>query len=193
MPPYVQTVRLSLSSSPPFLIGFPITLSNTGSLTTGKGNRYVFPPPNAHPLTPFSLSAPRFVLASTQDLHEKINQLANRVRELEDALRTSHTLHSLEPHPLLSDELLRAFILAEDCYQYPAYKPNRIMTHNSLNIGCINEIATGFIKCIKKLEGALFVHRSHSKRLPFIANAHCTEAKRRDVNARTRAKDTITA
>ncbi|RPD64305.1 hypothetical protein L226DRAFT_460396 [Lentinus tigrinus ALCF2SS1-7] len=61
-----------------------------GSLTTGKGNR-----------------APRFVLASTQDLHEKINQLANRVRELEDALRTSHALHSLEPHPLLSEDLLR--------------------------------------------------------------------------------------
>ncbi|KAM5532910.1 hypothetical protein V8D89_013462 [Ganoderma adspersum] len=58
-----------------------------GSLTTGKGNR--------------------FVLASTQDLHEKINQLANRVRELEDALRASHALHSLESHPLLSDELLR--------------------------------------------------------------------------------------
>ncbi|KAH9935858.1 uncharacterized protein BXZ73DRAFT_45387 [Epithele typhae] len=61
-----------------------------GSLTTGKGNR-----------------APRFVLASTQDLHEKINQLANRVRELEDALRASHTLHSTDSHPLLSEELLR--------------------------------------------------------------------------------------
>ncbi|KAI8996345.1 hypothetical protein BD414DRAFT_408664 [Trametes punicea] len=58
-----------------------------GSLTTGKGNR--------------------FVLASTQDLHEKINQLANRVRDLEDALRASHALHSMEPHPLLSEELLR--------------------------------------------------------------------------------------
>ncbi|KAI9064180.1 hypothetical protein FKP32DRAFT_1570746 [Trametes sanguinea] len=58
-----------------------------GSLTTGKGNR--------------------FVLASTQDLHEKINQLASRVRDLEDALRTSHAQHSPEPHPLLSEELLR--------------------------------------------------------------------------------------
>ncbi|CDO73245.1 hypothetical protein BN946_scf185008.g7 [Trametes cinnabarina] len=58
-----------------------------GSLTTGKGNR--------------------FVLASTQDLHEKINQLANRVRDLEDALRISHAQHSLEPHPLLTEELLR--------------------------------------------------------------------------------------
>ncbi|OSD02999.1 hypothetical protein PYCCODRAFT_1477291 [Trametes coccinea BRFM310] len=60
-----------------------------GSLTTGKGNRH------------------SFVLASTQDLHEKINQLANRVRDLEDALRTSHAQHSGDIHPLLTEELLR--------------------------------------------------------------------------------------
>ncbi|KAF9449957.1 hypothetical protein P691DRAFT_666328 [Macrolepiota fuliginosa MF-IS2] len=58
-----------------------------GSLTTGQGNR--------------------FVLASTQELHEKIAELANRVRELEDALRGSHSQISNEPHPLLSDELLK--------------------------------------------------------------------------------------
>lgn len=49
----------------------------------------------------------RFVLASTQDLHEKIQELANRVRELEDGLRTSHALNSTDPHPLLSEDLLR--------------------------------------------------------------------------------------
>ncbi|KAI0065622.1 hypothetical protein BV25DRAFT_1906166 [Artomyces pyxidatus] len=58
-----------------------------GSLTTGQGNR--------------------FVLASTQELHEKITELCSRVRELEDGLRASHTQNSSEPHPLLSDELLR--------------------------------------------------------------------------------------
>ncbi|KXN81523.1 hypothetical protein AN958_04460 [Leucoagaricus sp. SymC.cos] len=58
-----------------------------GSLTTGQGNR--------------------FVLASTQELHEKITELANRVRQLEDALRSSHSQLSNEPHPLLSDELLK--------------------------------------------------------------------------------------
>ncbi|OCH91033.1 hypothetical protein OBBRIDRAFT_792742 [Obba rivulosa] len=57
-----------------------------GSLTTGKGNR--------------------FVLASTQELHEKIAQLSARVRELEDALRTSHANQASETHPLLADELL---------------------------------------------------------------------------------------
>ncbi|THH15615.1 hypothetical protein EW146_g4890 [Bondarzewia mesenterica] len=58
-----------------------------GSLTTGQGNR--------------------FVLASTQELHEKITELCTRVRELEDALRVSHKQTSSETHPLLSDDLLR--------------------------------------------------------------------------------------
>jgi len=49
----------------------------------------------------------RFVLASTQELHEKIDELANRVRALEDALRVAHSHLSSEQHPLLSDELLR--------------------------------------------------------------------------------------
>ena len=48
-----------------------------------------------------------FVLASTQELHEKIAQLATRVRELEDGLRGSHSLLSNEQHPLLAEELLK--------------------------------------------------------------------------------------
>lgn len=48
-----------------------------------------------------------FVLASTQELHEKIAQLATRVRELEDGLRGSHSLVSNEQHPLLAEELLK--------------------------------------------------------------------------------------
>ncbi|KAI9511531.1 hypothetical protein F5148DRAFT_1274173 [Russula earlei] len=58
-----------------------------GSLTTGQGNR--------------------FVLASTQELHEKITELCARVRDLEDGLRTSHAQSSNDPHPLLAEELLR--------------------------------------------------------------------------------------
>ncbi|KAH7873029.1 fungal-specific transcription factor domain-containing protein [Lentinula edodes] len=58
-----------------------------GSLTTGKGNR--------------------FVLANTEDLHDKISQLATRVRQLEDALAHSHSISSSQPHPLLSDDLLQ--------------------------------------------------------------------------------------
>lgn len=48
-----------------------------------------------------------FVLASTQELHEKIAELAHRVRELEDALRSSHSQLSNDGHPLLSDDLLK--------------------------------------------------------------------------------------
>lgn len=78
-----------------------------GSLTTGKGNRLV-------PLVSFLLSHSyflhsRFVLASTQELHEKIALLSSRIRELEDGLRTSHASNTngTDPHPLLTDELLQ--------------------------------------------------------------------------------------
>ena len=75
----------------------------SGSLTTGQGNRYVPElPASSVPQTIIH----RFVLASTQELHEKITELCSRIRDLEDALRTSHGQDSTEPHPLLSDELL---------------------------------------------------------------------------------------
>jgi hypothetical protein len=48
-----------------------------------------------------------FVLANTETLHEKINELANRVRSLEDALGQSHSLNSTDIHPLLSEDLLQ--------------------------------------------------------------------------------------
>ena len=54
-----------------------------------------------------SNSSYRFVLASTQELHEKITELCSRVRDLEDALRTSHAQNSSDTHPMLSEELLR--------------------------------------------------------------------------------------
>lgn len=47
------------------------------------------------------------MLASTQDLHEKILELSNRVRELEDGLRVSHAQNSTASHPLLAEDLLR--------------------------------------------------------------------------------------
>ena len=46
------------------------------------------------------------MLASTQELHEKISELASRVRQLEDALAIIQSSISPEPHPLLRDELL---------------------------------------------------------------------------------------
>ncbi|VDC04953.1 unnamed protein product [Peniophora sp. CBMAI 1063] len=58
-----------------------------GSLTTGQGNR--------------------FILANSEVLHDKIHELAARVRQLEDALRESHSYVSKDRHPLLTDELLQ--------------------------------------------------------------------------------------
>ncbi|QRW02938.1 Fungal specific transcription factor domain [Ceratobasidium sp. AG-Ba] len=57
-----------------------------GSLTTGKGNR--------------------FVLANTEELHEKIIQLQDRISSLENALGTLQAAHSSQPHPLLREDLL---------------------------------------------------------------------------------------
>lgn len=45
------------------------------------------------------------MLANTEFLHEKINALSSRVRQLEDALEQSHANLSTEPHPLLTAEL----------------------------------------------------------------------------------------
>jgi hypothetical protein len=58
-------------------------------------------------MTDIVLTLHRFVLASTQELHEKITELCSRIRDLEDGLRTAHAKNSSEPHPLLSDDLMR--------------------------------------------------------------------------------------
>ncbi|KZT12061.1 uncharacterized protein LAESUDRAFT_720038 [Laetiporus sulphureus 93-53] len=57
-----------------------------GALTGGKGSR--------------------FILANTEQLHEKIKSMAERIRQLEDALQTIQAQHSTESHPLLRQELL---------------------------------------------------------------------------------------
>jgi hypothetical protein len=48
----------------------------------------------------------RFIPANAELLQEKIGELSNRVRQLEDALSQSHSSHSKDPHPLLKAELL---------------------------------------------------------------------------------------
>lgn len=68
--------------------------------------------PNLSAPTDDDLTSPipvahRFVLANTEVLHEKINVLASRVRQLEDALQDAHAgSGAAEPHPLLTEELL---------------------------------------------------------------------------------------
>lgn len=46
-------------------------------------------------------------MAGAEQLHEKIFQLSDRVRQLEDALDCLQSRCSNQPHPLLSPELLR--------------------------------------------------------------------------------------
>lgn len=49
----------------------------------------------------------RFILADTQQLHDKIYEMSTRIRQLEDALAILQSTVSDQRHPLLSDELLR--------------------------------------------------------------------------------------
>ena len=57
----------------------------TGVLTPGKGNR--------------------LVLASTEELHDRIDSMSSRMRQLESALRDLQSSVSTEKHPLLQDGL----------------------------------------------------------------------------------------
>ncbi|KAG0700446.1 fungal-specific transcription factor domain-containing protein [Suillus ampliporus] len=58
-----------------------------GALTSGKGSR--------------------FILANTEQLHTKIIQMSDRIRQLEDALETVQAKCSSDPHPLLHQDSLR--------------------------------------------------------------------------------------
>ena len=48
----------------------------------------------------------RFVLADTESLHKKLNEMSVRIRQLEDALQIAHARTNSETHPLLEDHLL---------------------------------------------------------------------------------------
>lgn len=48
----------------------------------------------------------RFILANTEQLHDKIKVMSERIRKLEDALKTDHSQLSSVEHPLLHQDLL---------------------------------------------------------------------------------------
>ncbi|KAG8214728.1 Choline/Carnitine o-acyltransferase-domain-containing protein [Butyriboletus roseoflavus] len=79
-PKYVQTVCHSLPHTPSLT-------PRTGALTSGKGSR--------------------FILANTEQLHAKIIQMSDRIRQLEDALGSLQAKCATDPHPLLAQDLLR--------------------------------------------------------------------------------------
>jgi len=49
----------------------------------------------------------RFVLADTEKLHQKIAQMSDRIRQLEDSLAILQSTLSNESHPLLARDLLK--------------------------------------------------------------------------------------
>ena len=55
----------------------------------------------------------RFILADTEQLHNKIAEMSHRIRQLEDALAIFQSAVSEEPHALLSDELMKIKFGAE--------------------------------------------------------------------------------
>ncbi|KAG6853952.1 hypothetical protein C0991_012276 [Blastosporella zonata] len=81
------------------------SLCPEGALTSGRGSR--------------------FILANTEQLHEKITVLSDRVRDLEDALQTLQATHSVHPHPLLAPDLLR-IKTSQDLYIAPQAQTQHI-------------------------------------------------------------------
>lgn len=62
------------------------------------------------PEVPFAVShlcVDRFVLADTEKLHQKIGQMSDRIRQLEDALFVLQSSLTSETHPLLTRDLLQ--------------------------------------------------------------------------------------
>ncbi|THH27408.1 hypothetical protein EUX98_g6784 [Antrodiella citrinella] len=80
------------------------TLRLMRSLSAGQGTRYVVTVSSLlQQLTP---SECRFILADTDQLHRKIGEMSERIRQLEDALAIFQSGVSSDRHPLLRDELL---------------------------------------------------------------------------------------
>lgn len=59
------------------------------------------------------MTGPSFILADTEQLHRKISEMSNRIRQLEDALAILQSTVSDQRHPLLNDDLLKIKFGAE--------------------------------------------------------------------------------
>jgi hypothetical protein len=60
-----------------------------------------------HSTSQLNSSVISFVLADTEKLHQKIADMSDRIRQLEDALAILQSTLTLEPHPLLHRDLLK--------------------------------------------------------------------------------------
>jgi hypothetical protein len=79
---------------------------HSGALTSGRGSRCGHPF-HLHEGRLTRVPCSRFILANTEQLHDKIVELSERVRQLEDALGDLQSKVSDASHPLLAPELLR--------------------------------------------------------------------------------------
>lgn len=86
------------------LVSSVVEICPDGRLTTGRGGRYV--------------------LASTEKLHEEIKTLKLRIRDLEQALGTVFQQVSDKRHPLLEPELLLATHTSTATSEEPDRVPN---------------------------------------------------------------------
>ena len=81
----------------------------------------------------------RFILADTEQLHRKISEMSERIRQLEDALAIFQAGISHERHPLLRDDLLSANTEHDeeemtDAEPTPAHPPDIIDAFGTLSV-----------------------------------------------------------
>jgi hypothetical protein len=98
-------------SPPPVRSRVPLPILLEARVCRDMSRRSVHPPapPHAHPPTGALTSGKgsRFILANTEQLHAKIIQMSDRIRQLEDALGALQATCATDPHPLLTQDLLR--------------------------------------------------------------------------------------
>lgn len=90
------------------------------------------------------------MLADTEELHSRIAQMSQRIRQLEDALSTSHAGDSKDRHPLLREELL-ALKFGSDLQQVKEEPDDEI----SLSFGTLTLTESGGSKYFGASAGAL--------------------------------------
>lgn len=69
--------------------------------------------------------------------------------------------------------------------------PSSVQGNDPLVRGSIDEIATQAEVGVQELETAFLVHGAHADVGPFLANAHRTELKGRDMHASTRGEKSV--
>jgi hypothetical protein len=110
-------------------------------------------------------------------IQENLGRLARRVQDLEDALRSAHSLNSAADHPLLEERLLRVkdpFLSAEYVFR-PEGSPNGTVEHPQATLGSLFVTQHGRVKYIgpgalldvssllRKLDAMLIAFQNHTK------------------------------